>query len=149
MYKLVTQPARDVKVYLGGGETINLIWGFESSIIKQDSVSALENVSLLGESALEFTGGQEDLHVGIKTSGTLSLESYGVSNSYAVASIPNGSGYILTGFSEDPGDLRKLMKMDGEVQREKVKHYYTNLMQSFTVGPVQNFLNLQGMRTPL
>lgn len=135
LYEIETEPAQEVVVYLGGGETINLIWGFESSIMKQDSVSALEQVRLQGSSALEFTGGKEDLHVGLKTSGTLNLEDEGSSNSAAVVKISGGSGYILSCFTEAKGQLQSLMNMDAIAQKEEVEDYYRDLLSSSIQTP--------------
>ncbi len=135
LYEIESEPAQEVLVYLGGGETINLIWGFESSIMKQDSVAALEEARLRGNSAMGFTGGKEDIHVGLKTSGTVTLEDEDSSNSPAKVKISGGSGYILTCFSEDAGQLKSLMKMDAMAQKQAVEDYYQNLLFSSIQTP--------------
>ncbi len=135
LYEIETEPSQEALIYLGGGETINLIWGFESSIMKQDSVSALEQVRLPGSSTMEFTGGKEDLHVGLKTSGTITLDDGGSSNSAAVVNITGGSGYILTGFSEDKGQMQSLMNMDAIAEKHAVEDYYQDLLKSSIQTP--------------
>ncbi len=130
LYEIETQEEQDVLVYLGGGETINLIWGFETSIMKKDSVALLREVKLHGKSQMEFTSGKEDLHMGVRTSGSLSLEKKTTGGSSAVVKITGGSGYILTGFSEDAKHLRALMKMDGLKKEVEVRSYYTDLLKS-------------------
>jgi len=135
LYEIETEPAQEVWIYLGGGETINLIWGFESSMMKQDSVAALEQVRLLGNSSMEFTGGKEGIHVGLKTSGKLTLDDEGSSDSPARIKISGSSGYVLTCFSEDAGQLQSLMKMDAMAQKQAVEDYYQNLLFSSIQTP--------------
>src|SRR6056297_2624204 len=63
LYEVETNnPEKDVLVYLGGGNTINLIWGFESSVMKKDTVFPLEQLKFDGNHALNFLGGKEKLH---------------------------------------------------------------------------------------
>jgi len=135
LYEVETFPAREVMVFLGGGETINLIWGFEKSIMKRDSVSILKDVKLLSGSVMEFRGGKEQLYMGIRTSGQVTLETDGDPDSRAEVRLSNGKGYIFIGFSENTDDLHNLMEMDEMAEKEKVIHYYKTLLQSSIETP--------------
>jgi len=129
LYEVETHPVRDVLVYLGGGETINLIWGFEACAMKEDSVLALEDARVLDEHSLQFLGGGEDLIVGVKTSGTVTMEKASSRSQHAVVRMPEGSGHVLTGFSEYEDDLSRLMQMDVKAEKEKLSRYYQDLMK--------------------
>jgi hypothetical protein len=134
MYEVETVPATQVKVFLGGGETINLIWGFETSVMKQDAVGRLKNAVLQNSSTLSFLGGKENLLVGVKASGSLSLQGNEASP-VAFASFSEGRGTILTGFSEKAADLSRIMEFDGLAETEKVHNYYDHLLLSSMETP--------------
>jgi len=129
LYEVKTNPATEVLIYLGGDKQINLIWGYDASIMNTDSVKALQDVRRLDEHTLQFLGGKENLHVGVKSSGTISLENSSSHSQHAVVSMPEGAGHILTGFSEDKDDLAGLMEMDVCTEIERFSEYYKELMQ--------------------
>ena len=121
LYEVETNGGNDLLVYLGGGETINLIWGFENSIMKKDSVTALENATRIDSSTLKFISGKENLHVGLRTSGTIEGN---------VIRFKGGKGHILVVYSEYHEALKALLSLDVSIEKQKVKTYYGELLSS-------------------
>ena len=135
LYEVETQPTREVLVYLGGAETINLIWGFETSVMKRDSVFALEEVNRLNERSLQFLGGKENLYVGVSSSDPVSLEKGSDQTQIGLVRMPGGSGHILTVFSEVADDLPHLIEMDVKTEKGQMNKYYQDLMGSSIETP--------------
>jgi len=130
LYEIEGKGSTEVDVALGGGDVINLIWGFESSTMKEDNVLPLEGMKKNSTQSLTFIGGRDKLEMGVATSGVVGM----VNNSKAIR-FPKGSGYILAAYSEDAGALVHLMSLSAREEKSKYRRYYKRLMSNTIETP--------------
>ena len=126
LYEVEAAGGEDVLVELGGGETINLIWGFENSIMKKDSVAPLLQPIIIDGAGMEFIGGKDRLHMGLRTSGSLHGQT---------VRLKGGKGHILVVYSEAKEDIGRLLAMDPAGEKQKVEAYYANLLEASVLTP--------------
>lgn len=134
LYEVESGPGQEVLVYLGGGKTINLIWGFYTSVMKRDSVNSLHQVEQADDHSLHFLGGKENLQMGIRSSERIFLEKAAGQEYVGLVRI-SGSGHLLVCYAEDGRDLAGLMEMDVRAEKEKLIRYYLDLMGSSLETP--------------
>lgn len=123
-------PEKDLLIYLGGGDVINLIWGFQTSVMKNDSLNPLENLEILNNTTLRYKGGKEKLNMSVKTSGEFeSINPYGTGSSVRIR-LSDGKGHVLTVFSDDTDQVSKLIEIDPQKEKENLDNYYKELLSS-------------------
>lgn len=130
LYEVESDSEEEVDIMLGGGDVINLIWGFESSTMKEDNVLPLDGLKKRSPRSLTFIGGRDKLNMGISTSGMITT----INNLTAIA-FKKGSGYILTGYTESAEELDQLMRLNVREEKSKYEKYYHNLMANTIETP--------------
>ncbi|HKK63848.1 MAG TPA: hypothetical protein VJ951_14885, partial [Bacteroidales bacterium] len=131
LYEVVSnKPEKDLLVYLGGGDVINLIWGFQNSVMKNDSLSPLKNLNVLNKTTIRFNGGKENLGMSIKTSGEFEAKNNDDMESSVRIRLSGGKGHVLTVFSDNEKQLSKLMEIEPQKEKENLNKYYEELLSS-------------------